>query len=215
VVGGSTRVNQNNRDYYWVAIKGYSQSMKVGTYSGNGTTQAITGMGFQPENVIVLGNNAQRAVTRFAGAARTYGFDATTGVTAGVSSLDTDGFTVGNAAETNAGGVAYHYVAFNDVANSVDIGSYAGNNGDSRDIATVGFQPEAVLIRADDAATGRPGVWRPSALAGDSSLHYATTAAANNQIQVLQATGFQLGSSANVNANGVTFHSLALRSSAP
>jgi hypothetical protein len=215
VVGGSIRVNQNNRDYYWVAIKGYSQSMKVGTYNGNGTTQAITGMGFQPENVIVLGNNAQRAVTRFAGAARTYGFDATTGVTTGVTSLDANGFTVGNAAETNANGIAYHYVAFNDVADSVDIGSYAGNNGDNRNIATVGFQPEVLLIRADDAATGRPGVWRPSALAGDNSLHFATTAAANNQIQALQANGFQLGNSANVNANGVTYYSLALRSSAP
>jgi hypothetical protein len=215
VVGGSNRVNQNNRDYYWVALKGYSQSMKVGSYTGNGTSQAVTGVGFAPESVIVLGGNAQRAVTRFAGMARTYGLEANTGVTTGVSSLDADGFSVGNAVETNANGVTYHYVAFNDVANSVDVGSYAGNNTDDRAITAVGFQPEYVLIRPDDTATGRPAVARPSALAGDSTLFFTATAASNNQIQALQASGFQVGTSGNVNANGVTYHSLAVRSSAP
>jgi hypothetical protein len=215
VVGGANRVNQNNRDYHWVALKGYSQSMKVGTYTGNGTSQAIANVGFAPENVIVLGNNAQRSVTRFSGMARTYGFDNTTGVTTGVTSLDANGFSVGNAAETNANGIAYHYVAFNDVANSVDVGSYAGNNMDNRNITTVGFQPEYVLVRADDAATGRAATARPSSLAGDNSLFFAATAMANNRVQALQATGFQVGTGAEVNANAVTYHSLAVRSSAP
>ena len=215
VVGGANRVNQNNRDYHWVALKGYSQSMKVGTYTGNGTGQAITGVGFAPENVIVLGNNAQRAVTRFAGMARTYGFDNTTGVTTGVSSLDANGFSVGNAAETNANGIAYHYIAFNDVANSVDVGSYAGNNTDNRNIATVGFQPEYVLVRADDATTGRAATARPSSLAGDNSLFFAATAMGNNRVQALQANGFQVGTGAEVNAGAVTYYSIAVRSSAP
>ena len=120
VVGGSTRVNQNNRDYHWVAMKGYSQSMKVGTYTGNGTGQAITGVGFAPENVILLGNTAQRAVLHFAGG-RTYRFDAGTSIANGVTSMDANGFTVGTAVEANAGRIAYHYIAFNDVANSVDV----------------------------------------------------------------------------------------------
>jgi uncharacterized protein with FMN-binding domain len=214
VVGGSNRVNQNNRDYYWVAIKGYSQSMKVGTYTGNGTGQAITGVGFAPENVVVLGNTAQRAVLHFAGG-RTYRFDSGTSIASGVTSMDADGFTVGTALETNTATVAYHYIAFNDVANSVDASSYAGDGADNRSVATPGFQPEYALIRADDNVTGRPAVHRPASLAGDNTLLFAGSASVTNRIQALQAGGFQVGNSGDVNAAGVTYYSLALRSSAP
>jgi hypothetical protein len=214
-IGTNNRVNRNGRTYYWVAMKGYSQSMKVGTYNGNGTSQSIAGMGFQPELVILMGNNAQRAVSRSAGMSRTYGFDASTGVTTGVTSLDANGFSVGAAAEANANGIAYHYVAFNDMANSIDIASYTGNNADNRNIATVGFQPEFVMIRADDSATGRSENWHPSAFAGDNTLLFTATASSNNRIQALQANGFQLGTVADVNANTVSYHYLAIRSSAP
>ena len=123
VVGGGTRTNQNNRTYHWVAFKANSQAMKVGSYTGNGTGQSITGVGFSPEVVIVMGNTAQRAALRFAGG-RAYRFDTGTSVAGGVTSMDADGFTVGTALETNAATVAHHYVAFNDVANSIDVGSY-------------------------------------------------------------------------------------------
>ena len=102
-----------------------------------------------------MGNNAQRAVLHFAGG-RTYRFDAGTSIASGVTSMDADGFTVGNAVEANANGIAYHYVAFNDVANSIDVSSYAGNGHRQPSIATLGFQPEYALVRADDNATGRP-----------------------------------------------------------
>ena len=92
-IGTDNRVNRNNRIYYWTAFKANGQAMKVGTYTGNGTTQSITGVGFQPELVMLLGNNAQRAVARYSGAARTYGFDASTGVTTGVTAFGADGYT--------------------------------------------------------------------------------------------------------------------------
>jgi hypothetical protein len=214
-IGTDNRVNRNNRTYHWVAFKANSQAMKVGTYNGNGTTQSIAGVGFQPELVILMGNNAQRAAARYSGAARTYGFDASTGVTTGVTAFGADGFSVGAAAEANSNGVAYHYVAFNSFANSIDVGSYAGNNTDSRDITTPGFQPEFVMVRADDTATGRSANWHPSSLAGDSTQLFTATAAGTNRIQALQATGFQLGTSTDVNANTVSYRYIAVRSSAP
>lgn len=214
-IGTDNRVNRNNRTYYWVAFKANSQAMKVGTYTGNGTTQSIAGMGFQPELVILLGNNAQRAAARYSGAARTYGFDASTGVTTGVTAFGADGFTVGAAAEANANGVAYHYVAFNDFANSISVGSYTGNNTDDRAIATPNFQPEFAMVRADDTATGRSANWHPSAFAGDNTLLFTATASGTNRIQAFQATGFQVGTSTDVNANTVSYRYLAVRSSAP
>ena len=214
VVGGSTRTNQNNRTYHWVAFKANSQAMKVGSYTGNGTGQSITGLGFSPEVVIVMGNSAQRAALHFAGG-RTYRFDTGTSVAGGVTSMDADGFTVGTALETNAATVAHHYVAFNDVANSIDASSYLGDGVDNRNVATPGFQPEFVLIRADDNVTSRPGTFKPSSLAGDNALPFSATASVTNRIQALNASGFQVGNSTDVNASGVTYYSLAVRSSAP
>jgi hypothetical protein len=214
-LGTNNRVNRNGRTFYWTAFKSNSQAMKVGTYNGNGTTQSITGVGFQPELVILMGNNAQRAAARYSGAARTYGFDASTGVTTGVTAFGADGFSVGAAAEANANGVAYHYVAFNDFANSISVGSYTGNNTDSRNITTPNFQPEFVMVRADDTATGRSANWHPSAFAGDNTLLFTATASGTNRIQAFQATGFQLGTSTDVNANTVSYRYLAVRSSAP
>lgn len=214
VIGTNNRVNQAGRTYHWAAFKANSQAMKVGTYTGNATGQSITGLGFSPELVILMGNNAQRSVLHFAGG-RTYRFDTGTSILSGVTSMDADGFTVGTALETNAATTAYHYVAFNDFANSIDVSSYAGDGTDNRNVTTPGFQPEYALIRADDNATGRPAVHRPAALAGDSTLLFAGSANVTNRIQALQATGFQVGNSGDVNASGVTYYSLAVRSSAP
>jgi hypothetical protein len=214
-IGTSNTVNQSGRDYHWVAFKANAQAMRVGSYTGNGTSRTITGVGFQSELVILLGGNAQRAVARYSAGARTYGFDASTGVTTGVTAFNPDGFTVGAAAEANANGTAYHWIAFNDFDNSIDVASYTGNGGDNRAISTPAFQPEFVMIRADDTATGRRANWRPSSLSGDSTLLFTATAAGNDRIQALQSSGFQLGTNGDVNANGVGYEYLAVRSSAP
>ena len=215
VIGTNNRVNRNGRTYHWVAFKANSQAMRVGTYNGTGAAQSFTGFGFSPEAVILMGNTNARAVTRMSGMTRSFGFDNTTGVATAVTSLDADGFSVGTGAEANTNGTAYHYVAFNDFANSIDVASYAGNNTDGTSISTVGFQPEFVLVRANDTATGRFANWRPSSLAGDSTLLFTATAAGNNRIQALQANGFQVGTSTDVYANAVNYHYLAIRSSAP
>jgi hypothetical protein len=214
-IGTNNRVNVTGDTYHWVAFKANSQAMRVGTYNGNGTSQSFNGFGFSPEAVILMGNNAQRAVSRMSGMTRSFGFDASTGTATAVTSLDADGFSVGNAVEANSAGIAYHYVAFNDVANSIDVSTYAGNNTDNRSLATVGFQPEYLLVRANDTATARSANARPSSLAGDSTLLFTATAAGANRIQALQATGFQLGTSTDVNANAVNYYYLAVRSSAP
>ncbi len=214
-VGTNNRVNVTGDTYHWVAFRANSQAMRVGNYTGNGANRSFTGFGFSPEAVIVLGNNAARGVTRMSGMTRSFGFDASTGTTTAVTSLDADGFSAGTAAEANTNGVAYHYVAFNDVANSIDVASYTGNGGDNRNIATVGFQPAYALIRANDTGTGRAANARPSSLAGDNTLLFTAAAGGNNRIQALQATGFQLGTSTDVNANTVAYHYLAVRSSAP
>lgn len=214
-IGTNTKVNENGRTYYWTAIKAGGQTMKVGSYGGNATGQSITGVGFSPEYVMVLGAIPQRAVQRFAGATtRTYRFDAGTGTTTGITSFDADGFSLGTDLEVNAAATNYHYVAFNDVAGSIKVGSYGGLGGDNRDYTGLNLQPGYVLIRANDAVTGRPSVHRPASLAGDNTLFFAGSASATNRVQALLSDGFQLGNSGDVNANTIPYNYLALANSA-
>jgi hypothetical protein len=56
--------------------------------------------------------------------------------------------------------------------------------------------------------------WRPASISGDLSLLWDAAAAANN-IQMLEADGFQLGTHARVNTSDQTYHYLALRDCGP
>jgi hypothetical protein len=214
-VGANSAVNANGTAYYWIALKAAAAELRVGTYTGNGTSQSVGGLGFSPEYVATLSAGANQAIMRFQGMTRAFRFDSTNpagGTTTGITSLDANGFSVGADAQANANGTTYHYLAFNEVAGRIDTGSYTGNNTDNRNVTGVGFQPGYALIRANDTGTGRLGVHRPSSLGGDSSLRFNNTANAANQIQALQADGFQLGNNSDVNANGVTYHHLAIKS---
>ena len=52
--GKHTTVNGNGHDYWWMAFKTSAGVLKVGSYTGNGTSQSITGAGFSPEYVATM-----------------------------------------------------------------------------------------------------------------------------------------------------------------
>ena len=138
-------------------------------------------------------------------------FGSSTGTANAITGLAADGFTVGNAGEANASGTVYHYASFNNVAASVLAGSYTGNGIDNRNITGVGFQPEYLMIRANDTGTARSGHQRPASLTGTGSQFWAATANSTNAIQALSATGFQVGTDTSVNASGPTYHYMAFK----
>jgi hypothetical protein len=211
-VGAATQVNRNGTTYRWAAFKSGCGTLQVGSYVGNGgATQAINGLGFQPELVILMPASNNYPTQRFSGMTTSFRFEAHTGSANVINSLNATGFTVGNSADANTNGVTYHYVALNAVAGSVTKGNYAGNGADNRNINTVGFQPDWMMIRANDTATARAGHHRPASLGGGNSQFWQNAANTNNGIQALQAAGFQLGTDASVNANGPTYHYIALR----
>ncbi len=211
-LGTNADVNANATTYRWMAFRASAGTLKVGSYSGNGAaSQAITNAGFSPEYVALLGAGGQRAIQRFTGMTTSFRFGSGTATANGVNSLDAGGFTVGNAAEANTSGTTYHYVAFNESAGSVKRATYVGNNTDNTNISGVGFQPDYVMIRANDTATAREGRHRPAGLTGASSQYFSGTANDAIAIKALQANGFQLGTNANVNATGVTYHYIAFR----
>ena len=66
-----------------------------------------------------------------------------------ISSLDTDGFTVGNDAAVNLGGEPYQWIAFNETTGLIKVGTYTGDAVNNRSITGAGFQPDYVIVVPD------------------------------------------------------------------
>jgi hypothetical protein len=187
--------------------------LATGTYTGNAAdNRAITGVGFQPDVVMV------KISTATSGAIRTSTMvgDAAKPLTLVgalqpnmIQSLDTDGFTVGTDARVNASGSTYYWVAMKAGA-ELKLGTYVGNGTDDRSITGVGFHPDWLITLGD----GDDSVFRPGTIAGDASFLFDGTIPLVDGIQALEADGFQIGASQKVNEAGTTFHYVAWDASA-
>lgn len=184
---------------------------QTGTYTGNGVdNRPITGLGFQPDGVIIKAATAQYAVMRTSTMAGdlTKAFVGGTALEANViQSLDVDGFTLGTDARVNANGVAYHWIAFKAIAGEITFGSYTGDATDSRDIAGLGFQPDLVFLLP---ASTQNAAARFSSQTGDASFYFSAAAAFADGIQAFNADGFQVGTT--VNAGATVYHYVAWKS---
>jgi hypothetical protein len=213
-IGDDSRVNQSTIDYHWIAFKQGSKRLKVGSYTGNGAaSQAVSGVGFSPEFVVIMAATGSEAVWR--SSADTESFNFTTGAGASwITTLGADGFTVANDARVNTSGTTYHYVAWNEVDGVMDVGAYTGNGTDGTNVTTTTFQPEYVLVKRDggSAATHHPA---SVGLTTDSSLFFTAAAAGTNRIEQLTTTGFQIGTNAEVNQGGQTYNYVAWRRVVP
>jgi hypothetical protein len=216
-IGNSARVNENTITFYWFAFSGAPAptssgtfSMKTGSYTGTGASNPITGLGFQPDLVIIKASTAQLAVFRtrlMAGDSTAHMASATANFTGGITSINADGFTVGTAIQTNSNGVSYQWQAFsgafnpqtNSGSNDFAMGAYYGTSADNRNVQRLPWQPDMVTIKRNGASAG---TWRPSSQAGDNSSFFAATAQGANFVQALNADGFQIGGDNSVNASG-------------
>ena len=82
-------------------------------------------------------------------------------------------------------------------------GTYVGNATDNRNINTLSFQPNFVIIKA---TTNQGAVIRTSTMSGDATKAlFGNTALVANRIQSLLANGFQVGTDNTVNQTGTTY----------
>jgi hypothetical protein len=179
-----------------------------GSYTGDGLdNRAITGLGFQPDVVIIKGDNNQTGVIRTSTMPGDNAKPLTggTGLTANlVQSLDAAGFTIGNDARVNTSGAEYYWIAFKQGAKRLEVGSYSGNGGNPRTVSGLGFSPDFVIVLS---AGGSEAVWRGN---GDTeSFNFSTSAGSATWITGLGAADFTVTNDARVNANGTTYHYLA------
>ncbi len=210
-VGTNAQVNLLGTTYYWTALKARSGHMTLGSYTGTGANRSITGLGYSPEYVMILSASANNAVQRMSAMSRTYRFDAHTGITTGITSLDSDGFSLGTDTQVNANGTTYHYAAFNQCSAEMNTSSYTGDGTSSRSVSGVGFQPDYVIVHANDTVTARTGLHRPTAVSGTSSLNFNAASNISNGITGLQSDGFLVGNNAASNTSGVTYDYVAFK----
>lgn len=219
-IGTNADVNTANEFYYYVAFDGSDCSASgtfcVGSYTGNGTSQSLTSVGFQPDLVMVKRSGATQGVWKsssMAGTASNYFDNVNELASGGITSLDATGFSVGNNAAVNTASNTYYFVAFKEVSGFMDVGTYTGNATDNRTITSANdagltFNPDFLWVKAANPGTAVPGVFSIREHYADRSSLFTDAASAANNIQTLKTSGggFEVGTTANANGSAVTYH---------
>ncbi|MFN2371736.1 MAG: hypothetical protein ABR506_11385, partial [Candidatus Krumholzibacteriia bacterium] len=193
------------------AVPAYGQqSVATGTYTGDGhSPRSITGVGFQPDLVIVKSAHGEVAyckTTTMAGPlSKSLGPGDSTKPDR-ITSLQTDGFTVAHTKEVNEPGVVYTWVAMKASSGLMNLGSYVGNDASFRFIDGAAFTPEAVLVMTEDS---KVAVLRTATMPLSVSLALAGGATWADRILNTAFGGFYVGSADEVNKGGKTYHFVA------
>lgn len=113
-LGTSVRSNGSASNYYGFALKHLPGVFISGQYTGNGTSQSITGLGFQPDWVIVANIASASAAmlkTNKMTGLTSHVINNFNSVTNGILSLDSNGFSVGSTAAANGSTNTIYYLA--------------------------------------------------------------------------------------------------------
>jgi len=151
-IGTNDFVNKSTEKYYWLAMRHSTGQLITGTYTGNGIDgRAITGVGFEPVYVILVGKNSSSLshVHRCATITgdETQAFKNTANAANQIESLDADGFTVGGDDGVNKPEYTFHWIALGVGGGTPAIGKSAkwpnkwivpgGDSADSQQLTTV------------------------------------------------------------------------------
>jgi len=185
-------------------------SIKTGYYYGNGATLSVSGVGFQPDVLLIKSDTAagqlvwKSSVMPDTNVA--YLGVATSNNVETEIIIDSDGFTVSPALEVNTKNTRYTYVAFQGSdCSSVDSGMCVGfftGDGTAQQVISTGFQPDLVWVKRANAVAGN---FTTSALAGVNPTYAAFFSAVVNDTlgtglyyKSLDANGFTVGLTNNV-----------------
>lgn len=155
----------------------FALNVKTGTYTGNGSdSRSITGIGFQPDFVLIRGENTSEGCFKTSSMAGDTAINfAGGGTTANyIQALEADGFQVGTDALVNTNGTIYAYMAIKADATNFAVGSFTGDGAATKSITGLGFQPSGVSIRHNDNNYREP-VWKSSSMGGTNSILYSDT----------------------------------------
>jgi len=138
-------------------IKNPSKYFNTGLYTGTGSSNAITGLGFQPDKVVVKMRNSTSSQdfqifddVRGANKVLRWNNQETSDTqTTRFTSFDSDGFTVGTENITNQSSKLFVYWAWKESATAgFDMVKYTGNGSSPRTVShSLGVVPELYIIK--------------------------------------------------------------------
>jgi hypothetical protein len=206
-----TSYNNQNAPGTFITLGSEEPSfVMTGYYLGNGVdNRAITGVGFQPDIVIIKSSSAVNPVcstSSMGGDAKELG-NTTNFVSGLIKSLDADGFTVGTDNRVNASSTNYYWVAFKAGAGELKVSSYVGDGVNPHSITGVGFQPDWVVVMSSNSGD----VARHRSSSMSNTAYFETYANDATGILALQADGFQVDANSTVNTSGRTYHYFAFK----
>ena len=202
-VGSSATVNGGGTTYHWVAFKAAVGQLKLGSYVGSGAdNRSITGIGFQPDYVIVASQN-WRPIQRSSAMAgdTSISFEGAPAANL-IQALEADGFQVGSNLEVNESGATIHYAAWKAIPGSMAVGTYTGGTpADDRSISA-GFLPEYVIVKRNTNLGAGAGLHKTAStgLLTDNASRFDAAANQADTIQALEADGFQVGADPRANS---------------
>jgi hypothetical protein len=144
-----------------ISTSTYGLTFSYGQYTGDdGATQAITGLGFQPELLIIKADGAYQGwmVHEDMAAGNAKGIVGTSALITGrILTLDADSFTVGTDDEANKNAVIYYFIAFEATSDFV-LGSFVGTG--AKTISGLSFQPDMVWLLGSASGDNSSSVLR-------------------------------------------------------
>lgn len=182
------------------------------SYLGTGQEDRKIEVGFQPDLVFIKSAGADYAVfwtdTMDVGDTA-YFQNAVANFTQGVKAVYNKGFTVGTGSTVNSAGVLYHgFAVLDESGKYFKTFTYTGNGTDNRNITGIGFSPDLVVIKRDEA---EGGVFRWGSDSTDIAYRFGSTGSASNIIQSFNSDGFQVGSDTESNAVDNIYHGFCFK----
>jgi hypothetical protein len=188
-VGASIHSNTNGAVHSAICF-GEDADVDVITYTGNGSTQDITSLSFQPTLVIAFNADAERAFFRSAnhGSANSNAFNQSS-VTDAITAILSNGFSLGANTGVNKNGVTHYALCIRNIADVFETFSYQGSGTDDYVVPStpISFVPEAVWIKHRQSGTSMVGRF-PYHVGDDSTIFTATVIGAN-AIQAINGDG--------------------------
>jgi hypothetical protein len=214
-VNNNDIVNKSGVTYYFYAFT-VGSSLKIGTYSGTGSSTTVN-IGANSDFALIFGGSGSgsTAIYEQSGYGGGYSYDERASGSS-VQNAYTDPASPSTGAstlwvrnsgpETNASGVTYYYAAFVENGSECAIGAYTGNST-TQSITGVGFKPRFVM----SITTYKNGelVFRGGNIAGSNSQYLDGAANAGSLITSLDNDGFSVGTDDDVNMNGAKHHYMA------
>ena len=215
-VGNNALVNAVGDTYYAWGIAADDGYVATGTYTGDGTDNRDIAVSFQPDIVIVqdaaaAGTNATQCsiwIAARGGDNSAFWEGASASASNRIQGANAAGFQVGTGMNTNLR--TFYWLGLRRKAKTILDGLYNGNGTDNRNIVLDDpFQPSMVWVKHSTGLTSGAYRMNESIHSGDQSQVFSDTAVYADIIQNYNLSGFQIGSSAAVNTNGVPYWFIA------